>query len=127
MYLTLIDYFLSNHFHNKTFIMNSIFTKQRTTLKKHYYYVPVLMILFYAMSIGTLHAQLIIEEFVTTDCACPDPFSDNSIQIEVSGGTPPYTYDWTLNGVEFECEAAIDFSDLNGIECDDGGGGVCMS
>ena len=74
------------------------------------------------MLIGSLNAQLVIEGDINVDCDCPAG-GDGFLDISVSGGTPPYTYAWTLNGSEVICSPRVDFSALDGIGCTPSGPG----
>jgi len=80
---------------------------------------------FCALSTTNIQAQaLTIDGLVTTDCTCPIG-EDNLIDITVTGGTPPYSYDWTQNGLPLGCDAAVDFSALNGVACPEENGVGC--
>jgi len=68
--------------------------------------------------------SLIIEGSVGTDSSCPSG-SDGVLDISVSGGAPPYTYEWTQNGIPIPCDNAIDFSMLDGTECPPENGAGC--
>ena len=74
------------------------------------------------MVTGSLNAQLVIEGDINVDCDCPSG-GDGFLDISVSGGTPPYTYAWTLNGSEVICNPRVDFSGLDGIGCTPSGPG----
>ena len=83
------------------------------------------MMIFCVASIGNINAQaLTIEGVVTTDCTCPVG-EDNLIDITVTGGTPPYSYDWTQNGIPLGCDAAVDFSALDDTACPVENGAGC--
>ncbi len=73
--------------------------------------------------VGNLNAQLVIEGDVNVDCFCPSGGGGNFLDISVSGGTPPYTYEWTLNGSDVICSPRVDFSSLDGIGCPPSGPG----
>jgi len=99
--------------------------KLNSNPKHHLQYAPVFLMIFYAMSIGNIHAQaLTITGEVTTDCTCPVG-EDNLIDITVTGGTPPYSFDWTQNGLPLGCDAAVDFSAVDGITCPVENGAGC--
>jgi len=83
------------------------------------------MIIYCLMSVGNIQAQaLTVEGVVTTDCTCPVG-EDNLIDITVTGGVPPYSYDWTQNGLPLGCDAAVDFSALDGTACPVENGAGC--
>ncbi len=72
--------------------------------------------------LGNLNAQIVIQGNANVDCSCPAG-ADGFLDISVSGGTPPYTYEWTLNGSEVICSPRVDFSGLNNIGCPSSGQG----
>jgi len=73
---------------------------------------------------GSLNAQLTIEADIDTNSSCPSG-SNGILDVSVSGGTPPYNYEWTRNGIPLSCDAAIDFSVLDGIACPPENGAGC--
>jgi hypothetical protein len=48
-----------------------------------------------------------------THPTCPPPVPDGAIDLSVSGGAMPYTYDWNNDGLE---DPDDDTQDLNGLQ-----------
>ena len=65
----------------------------------------------------TVFAQLELEAEVNIGCFCPSD-APNIIDVSVSGGTPPYSYNWTdASNNPINCDVLVDFTPLDDISC----------